>query len=1421
MKKYIINLLFLIVPLFGFGQTVQEQFAGFGNISSVTSLGSSNYTVVLTGFTGSPRFEVNGTWDGSDVAVGNVIFRDGARYVITLVNSSSAGGFNVRVNSPDEGLGVSALNNGDIVAVGAEFMGLFPMPRQGDNAGTGIPPSLASSIEIHNMKVMARIGAEYITTDSFSTFISSAFTSVSFSDVPIGAIVLRKTLGNFYQKTSSTAMTQQTNINGANTSTIFGVTGNTLNFSARLNAHIRLNTTGNPTTATINTPIYNSASSVSVGSEYLIGITTGTNSVTVTWDTIYGLYNKDSGFSNLGTTFVPAQSTVEYKFRVVVGAAETIRLQLTDNVGTGSGGSVTLGRDTLQQIFSSVRMPKFQGRLLQKQQVRIGFIGTSNTADDSRFCAPLRTKMREAGFIVSPGAGNVAQGGNPAIAYTAGWTTTAAGLNYIGYFASRGTTADTARWTTYSNDALNIVSETGYFDTLIINTANTGAFTLRIDNAIVATTSVTGYRVDKYPLTRGNHRWSISVTSGTVDVLGCYPIDSQADVAIWNYGAGGQGVKDIKNLDSLSINNQVSDLGINLCFIEHGTNDYASSTAAIYMANMRTFYRKLTGNGKTDVVIEIPIQGNGATVSKAYEYRDSLLAFTKQKQINYVSLFDFHGLEATAVANAVYDGVHYITPKAGSMHGNLFFKFLTQDQDISHQVIGDLRIEGDKLGVGGMTKPLTYALEFGTNKGLRFQGWNTANRPTTLNTGIFGWNTSLTNLEWYNGSAWIQPVGLSANGASDQVARFSSTNALTGSGNLSVTESSTGSILLHQSTSKALRGTADHFGNYTLEGVSSSTSGGLVFLGKRSLGSVTTPTNLTITDGMVFSKIGGQGYVGAWREAAYIEIVGDGTIGGSYVPAGLNFFTTNSAGNTLRRAKLGASGSFLLGDYSATSNGFGTYQNQSKLDVNGSGAFYDTGTLASESLTNGSLTSGTSWTATNDCTLTANAATWTFSTGTASTLTQTSGTLAIATKGSRKYRFAYTVSAKSGTITTFQLTTTTGLTAIDLTQLNGNYIVYFTSAASPSDFVIAATLASGTTFTLDNLSLREVTGGDVIVAGKFTGGGTNGLKIDGAGSVTSDGTITVPALAYNAGTWDGNNTVPTRDDIRDKLESLGLSGTPWLLGGQNITANSNIGSNDAFRVGIQTNGTARVYFDASGRMVSGTLTDINLIASDSIRFKGNTLDLEGILKMTGVINMNSNAINNASRVSADSVDVLNPSFQNTPTFNYQDYTATGTLNRELAHYWDGTTDDSLTTNVGLPDESLFFVKNKDNVLLLTVLPGAGHTISGDGRVYPNEGVWFQKHGTVIERITPFRKDYYLSATPTTNGSGEFTITHNLGTTSVVTFAQAVCDACNYTVRRKSVSGITTTQAVFVVRDETGATVNSTSMSVDVSVIRTQ
>ena len=162
----------------------------------------------------------------------------------------------------------------------------------------------------------------------------------------------------------------------------------------------------------------------------------------------------------------------------------------------------------------------------------------------------------------------------------------------------------------------------------------------------------------------------------------------------------------------------------------------------------------------------------------------------------------------------------------------------------------------------------------------------------------------------------------------------------------------------------------------------------------------------------------------------------------------------------------------------------------------------NTSTLASESLTNGNLTSGTSWTQTGDMALTSNAATYTNSSGTG-TLNQASGTLAIAGNPNRLYSFTYTISGISGTAPVATITTSFAATAQTLTtNATGTFTLIFRSAASPGNFVISVTSGAAGAFTIDTLSLKEVTGGNAIVDGLITGGGTAGIKIDGSGNVT-------------------------------------------------------------------------------------------------------------------------------------------------------------------------------------------------------------------------------------------------------------------------------------------------------------------------------
>jgi hypothetical protein len=73
--------------------------------------------------------------------------------------------------------------------------------------------------------------------------------------------------------------------------------------------------------------------------------------------------------------------------------------------------------------------------------------------------------------------------------------------------------------------------------------------------------------------------------------------------------------------------------------------------------------------------------------------------------------------------------------------------------------------------------------------------------------------------------------------------------------------------------------------------------------------------------------------------------------------------------------------------------------------------------------------------------------------------------------------------------------------------------------------------------------------------------------------------------------------------------STGGSGTYWALGSQAITAESSIGSTDAFGVNFKTNNTNRLRLSSAGRFFSGTLTDVVLTATDSVKIVGLSMDL--------------------------------------------------------------------------------------------------------------------------------------------------------------------------------------------------------------------
>jgi hypothetical protein len=151
--KYIFGILLLLSSFFAQAQTVKGIFSGYANIQAVSGAGPT-YTLNITGFVGSPQFQPNGPWLSADVQVGDVIWLDCARFVITTINSTGPGSMNVDVEVPsiDWSLGVSNPLVNQRVAVVHEMSGVPSLPPPADgNAGalSGIDGNLYSCLMAH------------------------------------------------------------------------------------------------------------------------------------------------------------------------------------------------------------------------------------------------------------------------------------------------------------------------------------------------------------------------------------------------------------------------------------------------------------------------------------------------------------------------------------------------------------------------------------------------------------------------------------------------------------------------------------------------------------------------------------------------------------------------------------------------------------------------------------------------------------------------------------------------------------------------------------------------------------------------------------------------------------------------------------------------------------------------------------------------------------------------------------------------------------------------------------------------------------------------------------------------------------------------------------------------------------------------
>lgn len=272
-----------------------------------------------------------------------------------------------------------------------------------------------------------------------------------------------------------------------------------------------------------------------------------------------------------------------------------------------------------------------------------------------------------------------------------------------------------------------------------------------------------------------------------------------------------------------------------------------------------------------------------------------------------------------------------------------------------------------------------------------------------------------------------------------------------------------------------------------------------------------------------------------------------------------NISTTNRQSLVLgNSATYNTTGNILLHPTGNNNVGIGTSTVSSKLAVN------TTNPLLDESLTNPNLTSGTSWSQSGDFALAADSATYTHSSG-AGSLTQSSGTLAIAGNSNRLYSFTYTISGVSGTPPTAVISTSFATSSVSLnTSTNGTYTVNFRSKTLPTDFVISVTSGGAGTFTIDTLSLKEVSGtlfaqsngyGDILQLQD----GSNNLNL----LLADSGTLTLKPTAFDfvySCTGASCTSADTGSFTNNTAEAKTNSGSDFTLIGA--------GTTDTFYVGL-------------------------------------------------------------------------------------------------------------------------------------------------------------------------------------------------------------------------------------------------------------
>lgn len=228
-----------------------------------------------------------------------------------------------------------------------------------------------------------------------------------------------------------------------------------------------------------------------------------------------------------------------------------------------------------------------------------------------------------------------------------------------------------------------------------------------------------------------------------------------------------------------------------------------------------------------------------------------------------------------------------------------------------------------------------------------------------------------------------------------------------------------------------------------------------------------------------------------------------GLVRGAATLSTANIVPKISSAGTLGPSALKDDGTYVA-DVAARNWGIGTWNRPgnpdptAKLDVfGGNQEIQNGGSLASESLNETDFATHVKWAVTGDFAFDASSVTFTYASG-VGTLTQAAADLAIAGKGSRWYKFVYTLTGASpGDLACY---ITTSFASATQTLLVGTAnVAYFKSAATPTDFVLGCSGTSGV-LTFDDVSLKEVTGGNINAGGKISGGNLQASGLSGSGT---------------------------------------------------------------------------------------------------------------------------------------------------------------------------------------------------------------------------------------------------------------------------------------------------------------------------------